>query len=84
MFRLRNDIIAMLRELPKIITELHEPGRLVTAAAQIKFLCCWEAVRSEDPPKDRCRYALSDHHRRVCCEWISACAQEAVPTPISS
>ena len=35
--RLRNDVVDVLRELLNIITELHEPGRLVSAAVQIKF-----------------------------------------------
>ena len=38
--RLRNNVVDVLREPLKTTEELHEPGRLVTAAAQIKFLCC--------------------------------------------
>ena len=38
--RLRNNVVDVLREPLKTTEELHEPGRLLTAAAQIKFLCC--------------------------------------------
>ena len=63
--RLRNDVIVVLRELLNIITELHEPGRLVTAAAQIKFSCCWQAVSSAELPTDRCFDAPADSAHRV-------------------
>ena len=65
MCRLRNDVIVVLRELLNIITELHEPGRLVTAAAQIKFSCCWQAIRSADSATGRYHKALPDHVDRV-------------------
>ena len=63
--RLRNYVIVVLRELLKIITELHEYGRLVTAAAQIKFLCYWHAVRSADSATGHYYKGLPVHDDRV-------------------
>ena len=71
MCRLRNDIADVLRELLKIITGLHEHGRLGAATVQIKYLRSWQAVRSADQPKDRCQYALPDHHR--CLVYVDLC-----------
>ena len=52
-------------QLLKMICELHEPGRLVTAAAQIKFSSCWHAVRSADSAIGRYHKALPGHDDRV-------------------
>ena len=60
--RLRNNVVDVLREPVKITEELHEPGRLVTAAAQIKFSCCWQAVGSADSATGRFHKALPGHH----------------------
>ena len=68
---MRNDIADVLRELVKIITGLHEHGRLGAATVQIKYLRSWQAVRSADQPKDRCQYALPDHHR--CLVYVDLC-----------
>ena len=66
MCRLRNIVADVLQEPLNIITELHEPGRLVIAAAQIKFSCCWQAVRSADSVTGRFHNkALPGHHDRV-------------------
>ena len=65
MCRLRNNVIVVLRELLKISTELHEPGRLVTVAAQINFSCYWQAVRSAESATGRYYMALPDHEDRV-------------------
>ena len=60
-----NNVNDLLRELLKMICELHEPGRLVTAAAQIKFSCCRHAVRSADSAIGRYHKALPGHDDRV-------------------
>jgi len=51
--RLRNDVADVLRELLKIITGLHEHGRLGAAAFQIIFSCYWLVVRGADLSGDR-------------------------------
>ena len=51
----------MLRELLKTITELHEPGRLVTAVAQINLLCCCQVVYSANSATSRYYKALPSH-----------------------
>ena len=63
--RLRNNVVDVLREPLKTTEELHEPGRPVTAAAQIKFSCCWQAVGSADSATSRFHKALPGHHDRV-------------------
>ena len=65
MCRLRNIVADVLQEPLNIITELHEPGRLVIAAAQIKLSCCWQAVRSADSATGLYHKALPDHDGRV-------------------
>ena len=65
MCRLRNNVVDVLREPLKTTEELHEPGRPVTAAAQIKFSCCWQAVRSADSATGLYHKALPDHDGRV-------------------
>ena len=80
--RLQNDVIVVLRELLNIITELHEPGRLVIAAAQIKFSCCWQAVRSADSATGLYHKALPDHDGRVltvCCSMWHV--RKSIPSP---
>ena len=84
--RLRNDVVDVLRELLKTITELHEHGRLGAAALQMKYPRSWQVVRSADQPKDRCHDALPDHHHRsvhmdVCvCAGGCACSNSFVGT----
>ena len=63
--RLRNNVVDVLREPLKTTEELHEPGRLMPAAAQIKFSCCWQAVGSADSATGRFHKALPGHHDRV-------------------
>ena len=58
MFRLRNDVDDVVRELLKITCELQEPGRLPPAAGQIKFPCCCQAVRSVEAPTGLCHDTL--------------------------
>ena len=48
MFRLRNIVADVVRELLKMMGELHEPGRVKAAATQINFQCCRQAVRSAE------------------------------------
>ena len=63
--RLRNNVADVLQEPLKTTEELHEPERLVTAAAQIKFSCCWQAVGSADSATGRFHKALPGHDDRV-------------------
>ena len=63
--RLRNNVVDVLQEPLKTTEELHEPGRPVTAAAQIKFSCCWQAVGSADSATGLFHKALPGHHDRV-------------------
>ena len=63
--RLRNNVVDVLREPLKTTEELHEPGRLMLAAAQIKFSCCWHGVRSADSATGRYHKALPWHDDRV-------------------
>ena len=63
--RLRNNVVDVLREPLKTGEELHEPGWLVTAAAQIKFLCYWQAVGSTDSATGHFHKALPGHHARL-------------------
>ena len=81
--RLRNDVVVMPRELLQITHEHHEHAPLGAAAVQIKYPCCRQLVSSAGPPKIGVMvpYQIIT---AVCCVWISACAQEALPAPISS
>ena len=63
--RLQNNVVDMLREPLKTTEELHEPGWLETAAAQIKCSCYWQAVGSADSATGHFHTALPVHHARV-------------------
>ena len=65
--RLRNVVVHVLQKPVKMSCELHQPGRLMLAAFRIKFPCSWQVMSGAHPPKDQCRGALLDHHRRLLC-----------------
>ena len=50
--RLPNNAADVLRKPLKTISGLHEHGHLGQLAAQIKFLCCLEAVGGANSPAD--------------------------------
>ena len=78
MCRLRNDVANVLQKLLKGSCDLQVPGRLKPAAAQTKFLCCQQAVRSADPPNERCHDALLCSTHRVLTVVCSSCLQDVV------
>ena len=78
MCRLRNDVAAVLQKLLKGSCDLQVPGRLKPAAAQTKFLCYQQAVRSADPPNERCHDALLCSTHRVLTVVCSSCLQDVV------
>jgi hypothetical protein len=86
--RLRNNVVDVLREPLKTTEELHEPGRLMPAAAQIKFSCCWQAVGSADSATGRYHKTLPGHHDRVLtalahvCAGVGSCSEFFVGTTI--
>ena len=63
--RLQNNVDDLLQEPLKIISGLHEHGRLGPASFHINFLCYQQAVRSADLASDQCHEALPDHHHCV-------------------
>ena len=65
--RLRNGVDDLLRELLKGKPELQLPWPLEPAAAWLKFLCCWQAVRSEDSHSGGWHHAIphSTHHALI-------------------
>ena len=75
--RLRNHVVIVLRLLLKTITELHEPGWLVTAVAQINLLCCCQVVYSANSDTGRYYKALSSHddHALSALLSLSLCLQ---------